>query len=191
MARLLWFGLMLSGCMVWGMVSGGCSSRSADTSDPAKSDPAKSSKPHTLVKLDHSYGQLLTAIARVQQDLNERFKPTSSGQRYAIETKMTEWIEGEFVDKIVTWNCRVVTIRKEFLGEQLLCYVTPELSDHELQAHVDDPSQLSVSFEVTADEALSLHEDDTIKLTARVESCSLDGNVVALTDVAWVLCDGR
>jgi hypothetical protein len=171
MARLLLIGLMLSV---------GCSSRSANESDPVKSSKS-------LVKLDYSFGQMLNAIASAQQELNERFKPTSSGQRYAIETKMTEWIEGEFVGKIVTWNCQVVTIRKEFLGEQLLCYVTPELSENEMQAHVEDPSLMSVSFDVTADEALRLNKNDTIKLTACVESCSLDGNVVALDDVAWVV----
>jgi hypothetical protein len=56
-----------------------------------------------------------------------------------------------------------------------------------MQAHVEDPSLMSVSFDVTADEALRLNKNDTIKLTACVESCSLDGNVVALADVAWVV----
>lgn len=159
----------------------GCSRKSSE----APKDIFNVKDHNSRATIDLSFGELIAAIASTHQEMVDQFEPTSSGQKYAIETKLTEWIELELQDKIVTWNCRVTTVRKEFLGEQLLCYVMPEVSPETVKSHGGDPTAVSVSFDVSTDQALRLNDNDEIVLNGRVERCSLDGMVIQLADVTW------
>jgi hypothetical protein len=173
MNRAIWIGLLvISGCS-W-TDSNGKNHGSAGNGDEK-----------TGAKIEQTYGEMVNAIRNTHQEMRDRFKPSSSGHRYAIETKMTEWIETEYFEKSIAWKCSVETVRKEFLGDRLLCYITPEISEQTLKKHLGDRSLISVSFHVSPDEALRLKHKDEIIVVGRIENCSLDGSVIELVDVSW------